>query len=341
MEQSGEMTMKDIARALGVSAATVSRALKDSPSISRSRREAIQQFAREHNYVPNAIAEQLRNSRKSPPKVIGVILPEFVHYYFATVLAGIEEKARECGYIILVSSSHENQEREVEICNTFYKNKVCGIIASQAKGTLDYSHYIALDQRKVPLVFFDRICPAINASRVVVDDYMGTFKAVSHLIESGCRRIAFYGTAPNLEIAKNRFNGYKDALYKHGLTLDEALVCECDTREEAERITPKMLEMPNRPDAFFAVNDDTAIGILYTVKHKGFKIPDEISICGFTNSTYAISCDPQLTSIDQNGKEIGREAAEILINIVEGTLPRDHAAKRIVKTQLIVRETTK
>ena len=333
--------MKDIARELGVSVATVSRALKDSPSISRARREMIQQYAREHMYVPNAIAEQLRNSRKSPPKIIGVIMPEIVHYYFATVLAGIEQEARERGYLIMVSTSHEQQELEVEICREYYKNKVCGIIASQAKGTVDYSHFIALDEQKLPLVFFDRICPAINASRVVVDDYMGTFKAVSHLIESGCRRIAFYGMAPNLEIAINRFNGYKDALYQHGLTLDEALVRECDTRTEAERITPAMLEMPDRPDAFFAINDDTAIGVLYTVKAHGFKIPDEISICGFTNSTYAMSCDPQLTSVEQNGNQVGREAAQVLIDMVEGKLDRSHATKRIVKTHLIVRETTK
>ena len=333
--------MKDIARELGVSVATVSRALKDSPSISRARREMIQQYAREHMYVPNAIAEQLRNSRKSPPKIIGVIMPEIVHYYFATVLAGIEQEARERGYLIMVSTSHEQQELEVEICREYYKNKVCGIIASQAKGTVDYSHFIALDEQKLPLVFFDRICPAINASRVVVDDYMGTFRAVSHLIESGCRRIAFYGMAPNLEIAINRFNGYKDALYQHGLTLDEALVRECDTRAEAERITPAMLEMPGRPDAFFAINDDTAIGVLYTVKAHGFKIPDEISICGFTNSTYAMSCDPQLTSVEQNGNQVGREAAQVLIDMVEGKLDRSHATKRIVKTHLIVRETTK
>ena len=333
--------MKDIARELGVSVATVSRALKDSPSISRARREMIQQYAREHMYVPNAIAEQLRNSRKSPPKIIGVIMPEIVHYYFATVLAGIEQEARERGYLIMVSTSHEQQELEVEICREYYKNKVCGIIASQAKGTVDYGHFIALDEQKLPLVFFDRICPAINASRVVVDDYMGTFKAVSHLIESGCRRIAFYGMAPNLEIAINRFNGYKDALYQHGLTLDEALVRECDTRTEAERITPAMLEMPGRPDAFFAINDDTAIGVLYTVKAHGFKIPDEISICGFTNSTYAMSCDPQLTSVEQNGNQVGREAAQVLIDMVEGKLDRSHATKRIVKTHLIVRETTK
>lgn len=341
MEHNVDMTMKDIARELGVSVATVSRALKDSPSISRSRREQIQRFAREHKYVPNAIAEQLRNSRKSPPKVIGVIMPEIIHYYFATVLAGIEQAARDRGYLIMVSTSHENESEEVEICNAFYKNKVCGIIASQAKGTQNYSHFVALDEQKLPLVFFDRICPAINASRVVVDDYMGTFKAVSYLIERGCRRVAFYGTAPNLEIAKNRFNGYKDALYKHGLSLDNALVRECDTRADAERITPELLQLDDKPDAFFTVNDDTAIGVLYTVKKHGLKIPDEISICGFTNSTYSMCCDPQLTSVEQNGNQIGREAAEVLIGMVEGKIDRAHATKRIVKTRLVVRQTTK
>ncbi|MBO4871095.1 MAG: LacI family DNA-binding transcriptional regulator [Muribaculaceae bacterium] len=341
MAVNDEMTMKDIARELGVSVATVSRALKDSPSISKERREKIQAFAREHNYVPNAIAEQLRNSRKQPPKVIGVILPEFIHYYFATVLAGIEDEASKHGYRLLVAASHENEEREKRICESFYKNKVCGIITSQAKETVDFSHYVKLDELRLPLVFYDRICPAINANRVVVDDYVGTLKAVSHLIDSGCKRIAFYGTTPNLEIGKNRFNGYKDALYQHGLTLDESLVRQCDTRQDAERITPEMLKMKNRPDAFFTVNDETAIGVLYTVKQRGFKIPEEISICGFTNSTYAVTCDPQLTSVEQNGYEVGREAAESLIGLVEGTLSSDHVVKRIVKTRLVVRATTK
>lgn len=333
--------MKDIARAMGVSVATVSRALQDSPSISPKRREAIQAYAREHNYLPNAIAEQLRNSRKSPPKVIGVIVPEFVHYYFATVLAGIEQEACTHGYRIIVAASHESQQHEVEICEAFYKNKVCGIIASQAKETIDYTHFVRLDEQHVPLVFYDRICPAINASRVVVDDYMGTLKAVSHLIESGCRRIAFYGASPTMEIAVNRFNGYKDALYQHGLKVDDTLVRLCETREQAEAITPELLDLNPRPDAFFAVNDDTAIGVLYVVKRRGLRIPDDISVCGFTNSTYAQTCDPSLTSVEQNGLVVGRQAAEILIGIVEGTLPRDHAVKRIVKTQLIERETTR
>ncbi len=333
--------MKDIARMLGVSVATVSRALKDSPSISKERRAAIQQFAREHNYYPNVIAEQLRNSRKSPIKTIGVILPQCVHYYFSTVLSGIEEEASRRGYRIMVAQSKEEYEREVHICESFYQNKVCGIIVSQAKDTVQYDHFLRLESEGVPLVFYDRICPALNASRVVVDDYMGSFKAVSYLIERGCRRIAFFGTSPNMEIGKNRYNGYKDALYRHGLTLDEELVRVCDTREQAEVVTPQLLAMDNRPDAFFAVNDDTAIGILYVVKHAGYSVPEDFMICGFTNGERAIACDPQLTTVEQRGYDVGVQAVDILVGLVEGTIPRDHAEKRIVKTRLITRGTTR
>lgn len=341
MDEQHVLTMKDIAKMLGVSVATVSRALKDSPSISKPRREAIQAFAREHNYYPNVIAEQLRNTRKSPVKTIGVILPEFVHYFFSTVLSGIEDRAHELGYRIIVAQSKEQYEREVRICESFYQNKVCGIIVSQAKDTVQYEHFQRLERDGVPLVFYDRICPALNASRVVVDDYMGALKAVSYLIESGCSRIAYLGTSHNMEIGKNRFNGYKDALYKHGLSLDEELVKMCDTRADAERIVPDMLKMKNRPDAFFAVNDDTAIGALYVAKHAGFKVPDEVSVCGFTNGERALACDPQLSTVEQRGVDVGREAVNILVGIVEGQYSRDHAEKRIVKTRLVVRGTTK
>ena len=341
MDESHVLTMKDIARELGVSVATVSRALKDSPTISKERREAIQQYAREHNYFPNVIAEQLRNSRKSPVKTIGVILPEFIHYYFSTVLSGIEEAAQERGYRILVAQSREQYEREVKICESFYQNKVCGIIVSQAKDTVKYDHFVKLKKDGVPLVFYDRICPVLNASRVVVDDYMGTLKAVSYLIERGCHRIAFLGTSPNMEIGKNRYNGYKDALYQHGMQLDEELIKLCDTRAKAEAIVPEMLKMENRPDAFFAVNDDTAIGALYVVKHMGLNVPEDVSICGFTNGERAVACDPQLTTVEQRGVEVGREAVDILVGIVEGKISRTRAEKRIVKTRLVVRGTTK
>ena len=341
MKETAPLTMKDIARELGISVATVSRALKDSPRISAERRVAIQQYAREHNFTPNVIAESLRHSKVKPQKVIGVIIPEFTHFYFSSVLAGIEEEASAHGYRIMVAQSNEQYEREVRICQSFYENKVCGIIVSQAKDTHQYNHFQRLMDAGLPLVFYDRICTGVNASRVVVDDYMGAYNAVSYLIETGCRNIAFYGAAMNLEISKNRFNGYKDALLKHGLAYNEELTFICDNRADAEAITPEILRSEPRPDGFFAVNDDTAIGILYTAKRMGFRVPEDVSICGFTNGQRAVACDPMLTTVEQRGVKVGEEAVDILINQVEGIIPRDKPQRRVVRTRLVIRGTTK
>ncbi len=333
--------MKDIAREFNTSVSTVSRALKDSPRISKERRDMIQKYAREHNFTPNALAESLRLSRVQPVKIIGVIIPEFVHHYFSTVLSGIEEEASAHGYRIMVAQSGEHYEREVQLCKSFYKNKVCGIIVSQAKDTHHYEHFIKLINNGVPLVFYDRICTGVETSRVVVDDYMGAFNAVNYLIQTGCRRIAYYGSQMNLEIAKNRFNGYKDALLKNGLPFREEWTRICDNRHDAEMITPDIFDGDIYPDAFFAVNDDTALGILYTVKRMGLRVPEDISICGFSNGFRAVSCDPMLTTVEQQGFRVGEEAANVLIGHVEGTIPPDKIEKRVVRTRLIIRGTTR
>ncbi len=333
--------MKDIAEALGVSVATVSRALKDSPRISAEKRNIIKRYAREHNFFPNFIAESLRKSRIQPMKIIGVIIPQFNHYYFSSVLSGIEEAASARGYRILVAQSNESYEREVSICQSFFENKVCGIIVSQAKDTTVYEHFQKLLDQGVPLVFYDRICTGVDCSRVVVDDYNGAFNAVTHLINTGCRRIAFYGATMKMEISKNRYNGYRDALLRAGLKIDENFIRECDNRQDAELITPELLSHEVVPDAFFAINDDTAIGILYSAKRMGYRIPEDISICGFTNGERAIACDPMLTTVEQRGFKVGSEAVEVLINQVEGIIPRDKVEKRVVKTRLVLRNTTR
>jgi LacI family transcriptional regulator/LacI family repressor for deo operon, udp, cdd, tsx, nupC, and nupG len=341
MEEKAPMTMKDIAREFGISVATVSRALKDSPRISKERREAIQQYAREHNFYPNAIGEALRHSRVMPPRIIGVIVPEFTHYYFSSILTGIEEAAAARGYRIMVALSGEQYEREARICENFHRYKVCGVIVSQAKDTKNYDHYQKLIDAGIPLVFYDRICTGVNASRVVVDDYMGAYNAVTYLVETGCKRIAFYGGPRQLEISKNRFNGYKDALLKHGMKVDEQIIRVCDNRADAEMITPELMALDNPPDGFFAVNDDTAIGILYTVKHAGYRVPEDVSICGFTNGQRAVACDPMLTTVEQRGHRVGEEAAAILMDKVERLTPMDRVEKRIVRTRLIIRGTTR
>lgn len=341
MEKSLPITMKDIAQALGVSVATVSRALKDNPRISKEQREKIQAYAREHHFYPNVIAESLRNSRVKPLKIIGVIVPQLSHFYFSSILSGIEEEATTHGYRMMVAQSNERYEREVRICQDFYKNRVCGVIVSQAKDTVKYEHFKKLIDHHMPLVFYDRICTGINCSRVVVDDYMGAYNAVTHLINTGCRRIACYSSPMTLEISKNRYNGYRDALLKNGLKVNENFLRICDNREDAEVLTPELLQQEDIPDAFFAVNDDTAVGILYAAKRMGYHIPEDISICGFTNGDRSKACDPMLTTVEQRGVRVGEEAANILISKVEGLLPPDKVEKRIVRTKLIIRGTTR
>ena len=256
-------------------------------------------------------------------------------------MTGIEEAAAARGYRIMVALSGEQYEREARICENFHRYKVCGVIVSQAKDTKNYDHYQRLIDAGIPMVFYDRICTGVNASRVVVDDYMGAYNAVTHLIETGCRRIAYYGGPMQLEISKNRYNGYKDALLKHGLSVDEQIIRVCDNRESAEVMTPEIMALDNPPDGFFAVNDDTAIGILYTVKRAGYRVPEDISICGFTNGQRAVACDPMLTTVEQRGHRVGEEAAEILMDKVEGLAPMEKVEKRVVRTRLIIRGTTR
>lgn len=335
------LTMKDIAQALNVSVATVSRALNNSAHISQKQKERIQAYAKAHDYAPNFIAESLRHTRVKPFKIIGVIIPEFTHYYFSTILQGIESAALARGYRIMVAQSGEQYQKEVEICQSFDELKVCGIIISQAKDTTRYEHFQKLINKHIPIIFYDRISTGVHTGRVVVDDYMGAYNAVKHLIETGCKRIAFYGADMKMEISKNRYNGYLDALHKYKIKIDPDIVKLCDTREKAELITPELLQMKNRPDAFFAVNDETAIGALYTAKRMGFKIPQEISICGFTNGQRAITCDPPLTTVEQKGKILGEEAVDLLIRQVESIVPYGTVEKRIIRTKLVIRGTTR
>lgn len=333
--------MKDIAAELGISVATVSRALKDSPMISKQRREMIQKFAREHDFRPNAVAESLRQSRTRSQRIIGVIVPELKHFFFSAVLSGIEEEAAKHGYLVIAAQSQESYEREVAICDMMITNRICGIIVSQAKNTHKYDHFTKLQNENIPLVFCDRICTGIDASRVVVDDYHGAFTAVKHLIDTGCRRIAFCGSSVKLEIMKNRLNGYRDALLQHNMEIDESLILECDNRSMSEQVIPQVLAREDRPDGFFAINDDTAVGVIHVAKQCGLRVPEDVSVCGFTNGERALACDPMLTTIDQRGPELGKQAADILISQVKGLLPMDKAHKRIVRTNLIVRGSTR
>lgn len=338
------ITIKDIARALNVSVSTVSRALKNNPDISKETRQMVNDYARQHNYKPNVMAANLRSSRSN---IIGVIVPQLVHHFFSCVLSGIERKASAAGYTILVAQSTERYEEEVQIVRRFQEARVCGVIASLAKQTSRYDHYQDLLDTGIPVVFYDRICTGVKTERVVVDDYVGAFAAVEYLIQTGCKRICFFGADPHLEITKNRRNGYLDALRRYNIPIDNSLIIMCDTRQKAMALTPDLLESPQRPDAFFAINDETAAGILYACKMAGVKVPQEVSICGFTDGMIAQSTDPKLTTVEQHGDEVGASAFAILQEKLERLSGkpdeevRPPIKNRIVRTNLVVRGTTK
>lgn len=331
------ITIKDIARALNISPSTVSRALQSHPDISIATRESVQAYAKEHHYKPNGLALSLRTNKN---KTIGVIIPEIVHYFFSSVLAGIEEIADQEGYNVIVCQSGENYDKEVRNTTALISSRVSGVLASLSKNTTNYDHFQEIVDSDIPLVFFDRICIGILTDKVVVDDYAGAFAATEYLISSGCRRIAFFSSPPHLEISKNRKNGYLDALRKHKIEVDESLIRICDTRDEAIKVTPEFLAMEEHPDAFFAINDQCAAGILFAVKRSRFKVPDDISIFGFSDGEFALASDPMLSTVEQHGFEMGIHAARLLISKIKGETQGKYTNK-IIKTNLKLRGTTR
>lgn len=333
-----QITIKDIAKALSISASTVSRSLADHPDISKETKEMVLAYAKEHKYKPNPLATSLRTNRN---KTIGVILPEMVHFFFSTVLSGIEDEAEKEGYRVLVSHSREEYGKEVRAAQTMLEARVSGVLASVAKSTHEYGHFEELIENDIPLVFFDRICRGILTDRVVVDDYHGVCSAVSYLIETGCRRVAFFGSPSQLAISNNRRMGYEEALMKHGIPVDPELIIICDNYTDALTMTEKMLALPNPPDAFFAVNDETAIGILNKTRSLGYRIPEEISICGFTNNSICELGEPTLTSVDQHGYEVGATAMRLLLDHIQGKREDCKVVSKVVKTKLIPRQTTR
>lgn len=333
-----QITIKDIAKALKVSPSTVSRSLADHPDISDETKKMVLAYAKEHKYKPNPLATSLRTNKN---KTIGVILPEIVHYFFSSVLCGIEDEAEKNGYHVLVSHTGESYEREIRSVQTMLEARVCGVLSSVAKTTNNYDHFQELVDDGIPLVFFDRICKGILTDRVVVDDYDGVCSAVDYLIKTGCRRIAFFGSPSQLAISNNRRMGYEDALRKNSIDVDQNLITICDNYADALIMTEKIMNLPDPPDAFFAVNDETATGILNKVKSLGFHIPEDISICGFTNNSICEISEPTLTSVDQHGYEVGFTAFQLLINNIQGTRGNRKVVSKIIKTKLIPRGTTR
>lgn len=331
-----QITIKDIANALGISASTVSRALKDHPDISTDTKKKVQELAAKLRYRPNAIALSLRN-RKS--NVIGVIIPQIIHHFFSSVISGIEDVASKAGYQVIICQSNESFQREVNNTFALMMSQVDGVIISQTKETTEYSHFKALEENEIPMVFFDRVCDAVKADHVIIDDYKAAFNAVEHLIAIGRRKIIHFAGPQNLKIGIERLKGYLGALDKYNVPKSDSYIFECDKHEDAINIVNNLIKTNNLPDAIFAVNDSTAIGALVALKRNGIDVPDMVAIAGFTNGLISTVTDPPLTTVDQNGYLMGQRSAEILLDRIENRFTGDYLSE-VIPTELKIRGST-
>ncbi|WP_303925075.1 LacI family DNA-binding transcriptional regulator [Draconibacterium sediminis] len=332
--KSGLVTIKDLARELNISASTVSRALKDHPDISKETKRAVQELAEKLNYQPNAVALSLKQRRSN---TIGVIIPEIVHYFFSSVISGIEDVAYDAGFNVIICQSNERYEREVANAKTLLASRVDGVLVSISKHTTDYKHLENFQNNEVPIVFYDRVVPNIVADQVIIDDFDAAYRATRHLIDSGRTRIAHLGGPMALLIGQNRKDGYLKALKEAGIPADENLIVEADSFEKARMAIMKLINQKIKFDGVFATNDLTAIGAMQTIQKKGYKIPDEIAIVGFSDGRFSGITDPTLTSVDQHGYEMGTLATQMLLKRITSEDDEYPAETKVLNADLIVR----
>lgn len=331
---SPQVTIKDIARILGISPSTVSRALKNHPDISETTKQAVNELANKLKYEPNAVALSLKHRRSN---TIGVIIPEIVHYFFSSVISGIEDVAYDAGFTVIICQSNEKYDREVANVKTLLSHRVDGVLVSISKETKQYDHLYSIQERNVPMVFFDRIIPEIKTDHVIIDDLKASYDATKHLIEGGKKRIAHFAGPQNLLIGRERRAGYEQALREANLPVIPELIIEADSFDKAIKATNRLLDMQPPPDGIFAVNDLTAIGAMQTLQKHGVKIPKEIAVVGFSDGRFSGITNPNLTSVDQHGYEMGTVATEMLLKRLLNPNYNVPAQSRVLSTDLIVR----
>ncbi len=307
-----KVTIKDLAEELNITTATVSRALNNHPRISAATKKTVLALADKMNYRRNRIASSLRSGKTH---TIGVIIPSAGINFFGSVVHGIESIANERGYNILLYQSNEEAQYERKAIDTFFDVQVDGVLASIAKDTRDISHYLELQKKGIPLVFFDRSVNMVNIPSVVVDDFKGGYLATEHLLQQGYKRIAHISGQQHLKIFKDRLEGYKYALHAAGIGIEESLIYNGNVSIQAGKDAMEYYcSLPKPPDGIFAVEDFTALGVIKAAREKNIKIPDELGVIGFANESFDEHITPSLSSIDQQTVLMGREAFKLLLD---------------------------
>ena len=335
MENKKYTSLRDIARELGVSAATVSRALHGSKEISRGMRERVQLLAKQMNYRPNPFAMSLRHNA---PHTIGVMMPDIVTHFYASILKGIEETAVSNDYFVIITSSDESFEHEKRNLENLANLRVEGIIACLSQETTDYSRFLALKDIGLPLVFFDRVCLTDQFSSVIADGDLSAQVATQHLIDSGSRRIAFIGGANHLDIVKRRKHGYLEALRQNRMAIEPELVeCRKIDYDEGKIATEKLLALSNPPDAILAMNDTLAFAAMEVIKDHGLRIPDDVALIGYTDERHANYVEPKLSAISHQTYKMGQYACQLMLDQIHGDTD---VHQIVVPTQLHIRESS-
>ena len=330
-----KITIKDIAKVMGLSTSAISKALNDDSRISEKTKEEVRQVAKKLNYQPNHLASALRSGKS---RLVGVIIPRNNSNFFSSVLENIEEVLNAKGYNIIITQSNESFEKECKCIESLLFTQVDGIIASMANETTDLSYYEKIKAKEIPLVLFDRGELDLKVDYVGIDDYETSFKIIDHLVAQGCQRIAHLGGHDNTRVYGNRIKGYVDALKEKGLPVDESIISKSTLRlEDGRREMQNLLNHPNRPDAVYAAGDFAALGALQVLNENRIKVPEEIALIGFSNEPFTSYVSPSISTVNQNSEQIGKLAAEAFLNRIENPIVGDEINKIIVETELLVR----
>ena len=335
MANQKRISLKDLAHELGVSIATVSRALRNSPEIGQEMQMKVKELAKRLNYRPNPFAQSLR---KEGPRIIGVVVPNLVTHFYAAVLDGIEDEARRADYSVISSNSHESCEDEMRAIDNFINLHVEGIIASVSQNTTDYSHFEKVSKMGIPLVFFGRTCLPDLFSSVTANGDVAAQEATQHLIDTGSRRVAFLGGPNHLDMVKRRKHGYLEALRDNRIPIDrELVVCNRIDFDLVVEATKQLLQIENRPDAILAVNDTVTFAAFTAIKEMGLRIPEDVALIGFTDDLHARYVTPQMSAIEDQSYKMGCVAYDLLQKSISGD-PNKY--KKIVPQKLVIRGTS-
>ena len=336
-----KVTLKQIAKELDVSISTVSKSLRDSHEISEDTRLKVQAFAKLYNYKPNNIALSLKNKKT---KTIGIIIPEIVHHFFATVISGIEQVANESGYNVIVCLSDESFDKEVINLEMLANGSTDGFIMSLSKETQqkkDFHHIQEVINQGMPVVLFDRVTNDVFCDKVIIDDQQAAFDAVQFFIEHRFKKIALITTVDYVSVGKLRTDGYKKALKLNNIEVNEDLIIKIEDIENCS-IKIENLIKSQKCDAIFAVNELFAVTAIKIAAKNNLKVPEDISVIGFTDGIISQFSTPSISTVSQNGIKMGRKAAQMLIDRLELEDEEDeHYKTEIIETNLIIRESTK